>query len=569
MTSILSFLSFDSRSGKVLAFSFVAGLLIALGVVHIIVFPWVNRRINMAMSEGRNWCNYRINDSLKDGLESLWTQQVYSLLDAEQVHLKLPIEEAGLKQLVELPGVQDAFYLNFLDQRYLSVFGIIPDSILMANFNKLGAERGEGRHYLARRAIGGLAKFRSVKVDDRDYTLMIRYVGTYYSNQATEIIGMVLDREWYFEKIPSALDSIAQNDWGLLWFASCPPDTFWGDINDPYAAPNGAWKQTIGVLNGKDTLWWYGDRTMDMEYTALPGGYRKWGYRGMDNFGNLYKIKSEFPKFQKEILDGRTKIIIFLYLLEVLAVVIILSLMYAVYQSNKQVKRNNLSLAHLAHSIKTPIARMRLNTDTLTEERVSSPGEENEVITAIGRECGRLERAVQNASLSLERGKRTFNPEECDLVQIVQETSVAWQSGFDRVGITLSIEMPDNPLNANVDREMIAVAIDNLLDNALRHTSLNRENLSDVEAKVTVNLGQDGDKAVISVDDMGGGIPKSDREQIFKPFTRAKSAVGTGVSGLGLGLALVKEIAVGHGGKVLIEDKDAGGSRFVIILPLK
>jgi len=548
---------------------FVIGLLIALGFIHIVMMPWMNTRIRNALTEGRNWCNYRITDTIKDGNRSLWAQQAHRLLDAEKEHLNLPIDNTQLKQLTELPGVQDAFYLDFTAHRSLSVNNIIPDTVLISKLDKFGKKGGGGAHFMSRRVIGGLAKFKSIKVNDQSYTVMIRYVGTYYPNRATEAIGMVLDKKWYFDRIPAMLDSLAKNSSNLLWFAYCPPDTFWGDVDDPYAAVNSAWKQTIGVLHKKDTLWWYGDRTMDMGYEPLPGSHvGRWEHKHVDNFGIVIKLKVEFPKFQEEILTGRKKIVLILYSIEFIGIVLIVLLIFSVKQARKQVRRNNLALAHLAHSIKTPIARMRLNTDVLTEERVASPVEENEIVTAIGRECGRLERAVQNASLSLERGKRAFNLEKCDLTQTVQETVEAWQSGFDRVGIRLSIETDNSPMNIEVDREMIAVAIDNLIDNALRHTTLNKDKLADGEAKVTVNLSQEDEKAVISVDDMGGGITKSDRDKIFKPFTRAKDAAGTGVSGLGLGLALVKEIAEGHGGRARIEDSDLRGTRFTVELPL-
>ncbi len=368
------------------------------------------------------------------------------------------------------------------------------------------------------------------------------------------LIAIEIDEEWLHEAVPKYMDrEFYGNEIFGLWSMADP---------NKNEEEHGA-----GVLAFGDTLWWVGLKPQEFK-SKSEGSNMEWMWPGHPWF----KYRTVTRNHEEYLIDDRkalNKHRIILYLVDGSAVLLIIFLMTVLILIRKQWLAKQIALAHLAHSIKTPIARMRLNTDVLTEERVASPVEENEIVTAIGRECGRLERAVQNASLSLERGKRAFNKETCDLNELVTETAEAWQSGFDRVGIRLSIETDNSPLNVSVDREMIAVALDNLIDNALRHTTLNKDKLADGEAKVTVNLSQEGEKAVISVDDMGGGIPKSDRDKIFKPFTRAKDAAGTGVSGLGLGLALVKEIAEGHGGGVKIENNDVGGSKFIVTLPIR
>ncbi len=556
----------DKLTSKIALILLAGGILFTLFFIHTFILPWMDKRLNNAITGGRNWCNYRIQSTIQDGTQNLWIKHAYKLIEIEKSHIMSPIKSVQLEELAGMPGVLDAFYLNFADSQGVSLNNVLSDSVLLEKLNKFGAAGAGGAHYLARRAVGGLAKFRSIDINDQSFTVMVIYVGTYYPSRATEAIGMVLDRQWHYDRVPIVLDSLAKNDMNMLWFASCPPDTFWGDNDDPYAAVNGSWKQTLGLVHGEDTLWWYGDPKMDMKYAALPGG-QEWEHKITDAFGVTHKCKVEFSVHQENIMGERKEVKTILYIIEFIGILSIVLLVFSVKQARKQVRRNNLALAHLAHSIKTPVTRIRLDTDSLLEEMVASPEEEHDIITAINHECERLERAVLGAALSLEKGIRIYNLERCDLTQIITDTVSSWKQSYDKVGIGLSVEMDDVSLVGNFDSKMLTVMLDNLLDNALRHTELNIENITD-EASVTVILRKTTGKVGIIIDDMGSGVPKSDRKRIFDRFTRVKGDVGSGVSGLGLGLSLVKEIIKGHNGQVRVEDSDAGGARFIVELPI-
>ena len=98
----------------------------------------------------------------------------------------------------------------------------------------------------------------------------------------------------------------------------------------------------------------------------------------------------------------------------------------------------------------------------------------------------------------------------------------------------------------------------NLLDNALRHAA----------TTVAVSLREDGDgTAELVVADDGPGIATADRDRVFEPFTRIDEARTTASGGAGLGLAIVRDIAIAHGGSVTIDARPEGGARFVVRLP--
>ena len=367
------------------------------------------------------------------------------------------------------------------------------------------------------------------------------------------LFAVEIDEGWLREAIPSHMErEFYDKEIFALWSMAIP------ERNDEV---HGA-----GVIGLGDTLWWVGLKSVQTQLKA-KGLIQDWPYPGSPwfQFRTVTEWGDDELKNTDKALSRHRTILLFT---DISSVIIAVFLMIGLILIRKQWLARQFALAHLAHSIKTPVSRIRLDTDSLLEEMVASPAEERDIITAIGHECGRMERAVQSAALSLEEGKRILSLETCQLNEIVTETVIAWQSHFDQAGIKLKIETTDEPLSGRFDREMIAVMIDNLLDNALRHTILNLENLPAESAEVTVRLRKLEGKCEIVVDDMGGGIPKSARRHIFKRFQRVKGDAASGVTGLGLGLALVKEITESHGGKVSVCDNEIGGARFAVELPI-
>jgi two-component system sensor histidine kinase PrrB len=97
----------------------------------------------------------------------------------------------------------------------------------------------------------------------------------------------------------------------------------------------------------------------------------------------------------------------------------------------------------------------------------------------------------------------------------------------------------------------VRALVDNLLENAARHGR--------ADGVVNVGLGRENGALVLTVDDDGPGVPAGERGAVFERFVRG---AGTRVDGSGLGLALVRQQAVLHGGEVTLEDAPLGGARF-------
>jgi signal transduction histidine kinase len=109
------------------------------------------------------------------------------------------------------------------------------------------------------------------------------------------------------------------------------------------------------------------------------------------------------------------------------------------------------------------------------------------------------------------------------------------------------------------DRLLLRRLLDNLLDNAIRHTPPG--------GSISVSVGRDGDACTVVVADTGPGVAPDQRNRLFGRFTRSDAARGRDTGGAGLGLALCRVIAELHGGRIALEDTQQGAA-FRVTLPV-
>jgi two-component system sensor histidine kinase TctE len=141
-----------------------------------------------------------------------------------------------------------------------------------------------------------------------------------------------------------------------------------------------------------------------------------------------------------------------------------------------------------------------------------------------------------------------------DLAALAHEIGATYLDNAIGRGIALEFGEPTMPVRATVHADLVGEALANLLDNALRHTPRGGR----------VAIGFDSDPPAISVDDSGPGIDPGVREDVFERFVRGKDAGG---EGSGLGLSIVRDIAVLHGGTVDIARSLLGGARVTLHFP--
>ena len=210
-------------------------------------------------------------------------------------------------------------------------------------------------------------------------------------------------------------------------------------------------------------------------------------------------------------------------------------------------------LANASHELRSPLARIRMAVELAGTQ--DSPAAREE----IQRNIAELDLLVDEILLASRLDAREADMgtvEPVDLVGLLAEECA-------RVGA--SLELPDGSGDIVVPgiARLLRRAVRNLLENAVRHGQRTGR-----AGEVEACLSRHGHAAVLHILDRGPGVPPDQRERIFEPFYRLPGA-SEREGGVGLGLALVRSIAERHGGSASCDNRDGGGARFTLSLPLQ
>lgn len=211
----------------------------------------------------------------------------------------------------------------------------------------------------------------------------------------------------------------------------------------------------------------------------------------------------------------------------------------------------------MSHELRTPLTQVLLYAETLGRDRPLAPEQRAAAVDVIVREARRLVQMVENV-LALSRVARpelrvVRRPERVD--QLVRDVLAGFEPMFRQRDVRASTRMPE-ALEAPVDGDAVRQILINLVDNAVRHGPAGQE--------ITVGADRVNGVVRLSVEDAGPGIPRERRDEAWRPFVRLNN--GAGSAGSGIGLAVVHQLALLHGGSARIEDAPGGGARFVIEL---
>jgi protein-histidine pros-kinase len=217
--------------------------------------------------------------------------------------------------------------------------------------------------------------------------------------------------------------------------------------------------------------------------------------------------------------------------------------------------------ATVSHELRTPLTSMLGYSELMADLEELSP-QGRRFLQVISRSAERELRLVDDllTLVAIEDSGLSIRPMVVDLEQVVRDAVESARLRADEVDIDLSLEIPGFPVQANVDRDRVGQAIDNLLSNALKFTPAG--------GRVRVGLRTRGDLAEIEVADSGTGIRESDSLRIFERLYRSGTAVAQQIPGAGLGLTIALAIAEAHGGSVTLVRSNADGTVFQLALPL-
>ncbi len=232
---------------------------------------------------------------------------------------------------------------------------------------------------------------------------------------------------------------------------------------------------------------------------------------------------------------------------------------HALRRERRLAEARSTFVANVSHELRTPLAALLLMAENLESGRAGSDPTRYHAL--IKREVLRLRRLVEDALdfSRLERGKRfQTHVEDVDLKLWFDGLCLDGRELTARAGFELECSSTIAVQHASFDGEALRRAALNLIDNAVRHSG---------SREIALALEVTAARLALSVSDHGRGIPSRQREAVFEPFLRLAGSEHT--TGAGLGLAIVREIAVAHGGTVRVRDATAGpGAVFEIEIPL-
>lgn len=227
----------------------------------------------------------------------------------------------------------------------------------------------------------------------------------------------------------------------------------------------------------------------------------------------------------------------------------------------RDIKLEHRLTGDVAHELRTPLMAMQATVEAMQDGVLPADDEHLEVVASEVRRLSRLIDAMLRLS-RLENGTTELKAERTDLVYLVRSLVSSQHQLFHERGLHLRFvdETSHGELFADVDPDLLREAIVNLTSNALRYTNEG--------GWVKVSLKQERADALISVQDTGIGIAKEDIPQTFARFWRSDVSRERVSGGLGVGLAITKEIVDRHNGTILVESELGKGTTFTLRIPL-
>ena len=219
-------------------------------------------------------------------------------------------------------------------------------------------------------------------------------------------------------------------------------------------------------------------------------------------------------------------------------------------------------VANVSHELRTPLTSVKSYTETLLDGASEDQETTAHFLKVINEETDRMARLVKDLLiLSQHDSGLKLNFEEISLVDLTTACMERLKREADLKGQDLKLIIRQNMPLIKGDRHRMDQLLVNIIGNAIKYTP--------EKGRISVTLFCERDKAIISVEDNGIGIPEQDVGRIFERFYRVDKARSRQMGGTGLGLAIAKEIAILHGGNISAKSKLGRGTQIIIELPIK
>lgn len=219
-------------------------------------------------------------------------------------------------------------------------------------------------------------------------------------------------------------------------------------------------------------------------------------------------------------------------------------------------------IINISHDLKTPLSSIKGYSEVIGNRDYKITAQEMyQYAEVIQSKSIYIEKLIDNLKLTyqLKNALLPIHKTTVDIVNLTREIIIEFMNMPHYENRLIEFECPQEELVIQADQGLIQRAIVNLVNNALIHT--------DVKTLIQVRIKQTFGYAIVTIEDNGKGINKSDLPHIFDRYFRGTNTDPK--SGSGLGMAIVKEIIVAHGGEVVVESTKGNGTKIILQIPVK
>ena len=236
---------------------------------------------------------------------------------------------------------------------------------------------------------------------------------------------------------------------------------------------------------------------------------------------------------------------------------------YMAEQLENLLKTQRSFVSNAAHELRTPLMSLKLRIEALNDPDLEDR-QRTEYLRELRQEVDYMAELVTSllTLARIDEGRHTTDTDQTyDGTSLLHDIARNWRIQSQRQNLTFTAEIPASLPDAAIPANDLRIVLDNILSNALKHTT---------EGEITLRAWADGAVVNFSVTDTGWGFDPQEQEQLFTRFYRSPEARARHIPGTGLGLAIVRAILQQHHGRIEAQSRGIGqGATFIITLPAR